>query len=155
MYLQILKVVSSRIFHFFYCLRKKFLRLFLILFDLRSFSVWKPYYLVKEPVAKESVYWNDFILWDTATRYSRCWQKSYSIFFLLFQSVKSFQYKRFIQTTCLDFFALFFGHPRLPGSRQAVRAEIFNFFFSKIFHYFVLVKVQIFQGRSLKSIFER
>ena len=35
----------------------------------------------KESVAKEPVYWNDFTLWDTATRYSRCGQKSYSIIF--------------------------------------------------------------------------
>ena len=35
--------------------------------------------IMKEPVAKEPVYWNDFTLWDTATRYSRCGQKSYSI----------------------------------------------------------------------------
>ena len=55
----------------------------------------------KEPVAKEPVYWNDFTLWDTATRYSRCWQKLYSIFFL-FHSIKSFQYKIFIQTACFS-----------------------------------------------------
>ena len=35
----------------------------------------------KEPVSKEPVFWNDFNLWDTATRYSRCGQKSYSIIF--------------------------------------------------------------------------
>ena len=35
----------------------------------------------KEPVAKEPVYWIDFTLWDTATRYSQCGQKSYSIIF--------------------------------------------------------------------------
>ena len=35
----------------------------------------------KKPVSKEPVYWNDFTLWDSATRYSRCGQKSYSIIF--------------------------------------------------------------------------
>ena len=60
----------------------------------------------KEHVVKEPVYWNDLTLWDTATRYSRCGQKSYSIFFL-FQSVKSFQYKRFIQTACFRNIFLF------------------------------------------------
>ena len=60
-------------------------------------SIWKnctltsEYYLAnyrhalyenKEPVAKEPVYWNDFTLWDNATRYSRCGQKSYLYFFL-------------------------------------------------------------------------
>ena len=35
----------------------------------------------KEPVAKEPVYWNDFTLWDNATWYARCGQKSYSIIF--------------------------------------------------------------------------
>ena len=38
---------------------------------------------IKEPVVKEPVYWNDFTLWDTAARYSRCEQKLYSIFFLV------------------------------------------------------------------------
>ena len=28
-------------------------------------------------IAMTPVYWNDFTLWDTATRYSRCGQKSY------------------------------------------------------------------------------
>ena len=60
--------------------------------DMRTFN--------KEPVAKEPVYWNDFTLWDTTTRYSRCGQKSYSINFSR-SSVKSFQYKRFIQGACL------------------------------------------------------
>ena len=36
---------------------------------------------MKEPVAKEPVYWNDFTLWDTATRYSRDGQNSYFIIF--------------------------------------------------------------------------
>ena len=62
---------------------------------------------IKEPVAKEPFYWNDFTLWDTATRYSRCGQKLYSRFFFLFQSVKSFRYKRFIQTAALNILKLF------------------------------------------------
>ena len=37
--------------------------------------------LQKEYVAKEPVYWNDFTLLDTATRYSRWGKKSYSIIF--------------------------------------------------------------------------
>ena len=47
----------------------------------------------KEPVAKEPVYWNDFTLWDAATRYSLCWQKLPFYTFFSFQSVKSFQHK--------------------------------------------------------------
>ena len=52
------------------------------------------YYIKKEPVAKEPVYWNDFSLLYTTTRYSRCGQKSCSYYFFLF---RSFQCKRFIQ----------------------------------------------------------
>ena len=37
----------------------------------------------KEPVAKEPVYWNDFALWDTATRYSRCGQNNHILWFSL------------------------------------------------------------------------
>ena len=37
---------------------------------------------IKEPVAKAPVYWNDFTLRGTATRYSRCGHDLYSIFFL-------------------------------------------------------------------------
>ena len=64
---------------------------------------------MKEPVAKEPVYWNDFTLWDTATRYSRCGQILYYIIFSRFsRSVIAFQYKRFIQTACLYTFFIFF-----------------------------------------------
>ena len=41
------------------------------------------WYLYKEPVAKEPVYWNDFALWDTTTRYSQSGQKSYASFFFV------------------------------------------------------------------------
>ena len=37
---------------------------------------------MKEPVAKEPVYLNDFTLWDITTRYSRCGQKSYYVIFV-------------------------------------------------------------------------
>ena len=40
------------------------------------------FFFFKEPLAKEPAYWNDFTLWDTATIYSQCGQKSYSIIYL-------------------------------------------------------------------------
>ena len=71
---------------------------------------------MEEPVAKEPDYWNDFTLWDTSTRYSRCGQKSYSIIFFSFQSVKSFQYKKFIQTAWL-------GINEYEGGRESPEEE--------------------------------
>ena len=58
----------------------------LYLFTTPTLPFWKHkniQFINKEPVAKESVYWNDFTVWDTATRYSRCGQKSYSLIFLV------------------------------------------------------------------------
>ena len=35
-------------------------------FTEKGYEIFKKYYILKEPAAKETVYWKDFTLWDTA-----------------------------------------------------------------------------------------